>query len=157
MRMIVTPVCASPARIARWIGAGARNSRKKEGGGVKKAPVFRRRQRRRREDQPIGHHDHRLDRELAQACDHVRRELGRLAQRKLQRRRALGDGRGLQGAAAPGGPVGLGVDGGDLVPGGEQGLEGGNGELRRAGEDQAHGRGLSRRGRRRSRALPSGA
>ncbi len=86
------------------------------------AAALRRGQRAGREDQAIGDHDQRLDRELAQAFDGFRRELGRLAHRKLERRRAARDRRGLQLPPAPGGPVRLRVDGGDLVPGGDQGL-----------------------------------
>ncbi|GAA3072822.1 hypothetical protein GCM10020000_67060 [Streptomyces olivoverticillatus] len=52
--------------------------------------------------------------------------------------RALGDGAGDQPAAAPGGRVGPGDDGDDLVAvRGDQGVEGGDGDLGGTGEKQA--------------------
>jgi hypothetical protein len=58
--------------------------------------------------------------------------------------RALLHGAGGEPASAPGGTVGLGVDGAYAMAGAQQRLERGDREWRRAGEDQIHERKIDR-------------
>ena len=91
--MMQTPVSASPARIARWIGAAPRQRGSRRGMDVQAAKP-RRIQHRLRQDQPIGHHH----RHIGAQRGKLRLRLGAAQRNRVPHRQAQRLGR----APAPG-------------------------------------------------------
>jgi hypothetical protein len=132
--MMVTPVSASPASMARWIGGEARQ----QGGVDVQAAARRNCQRGGGQDQAVGNDDEDLHLQRAQLGLCPVAEALRRVNREPQRGCTLRNRRGAELAAAAGRAIRLGKDAGDLVPGRVQGVQGGDRELGGPGEGQPH-------------------
>ena len=141
MRIRSTPVSASPAMIARWIGAAPRQRGKQRRMKVEAAEP-RRRQHRRRQNEAVGDDDADVGGEGAERL----LRLGAAQGRRRHDRQAEFVGEPMdwglgQLQAAPSGRLRrAGVDRDDLVAMLENGAQGRSGEIRRAHENDPHGR-----------------
>ena len=137
MRMTVAAVSASPAMMARWIGAAPRQRGSAEACRLRQ-PSRGRRQHGLRQDQAVGDDD---------------ADVGAMGRERTGLRLGLQAGRGERGQpvalgqevdrrlplrhAAPGGPRRLSIDGRDRVPRRQNAGKRRNGEIGRAHEDDA--------------------